>query len=83
MFHIFYKLSKSIAIIYHARPLLHQCALRNLYCALILPYISHHAMVWGNTYHQICYNFSLNRNMSSKLYVMSDIENTIPVVLSS
>ena len=61
IFYIFNKLSKSIAIIYYARPLLHQCALINLYCALILPCISYFAlifpsisycaMVWGNTYH--------------------------------
>ena len=51
IFYIYNKLSKCIAITYHARPLLHQSALRNLYCAVILPYIQHCANGWGNIYH--------------------------------
>ena len=45
IFYIYIKLSRSIAIIYCTRPLLYKSALKNLYSALILPYISYCAMV--------------------------------------
>ena len=45
IFYICNKLSKNIANVYRARPLFHQCTLRNLYCALMLSYISYCAMV--------------------------------------
>ena len=53
MDHISYirnKLSKSIAILYNVSSIINIDALRNLYCTLILPYLSYCAMVWGNTY---------------------------------
>ena len=53
MDHISYirnKLSKSIAILYRVSSIINIDALRNLYCTLILPYLSYCAMVWGNTY---------------------------------
>ena len=53
MDHISYisnKLSKSIEILYCVSSIINIDALRNLYCTLILPYLSYCAMVWGNTY---------------------------------
>ena len=53
MDHISYignKLSKGIAILYYVSRIINMDALRNLYCTLILPYLSYCAMVWGNTY---------------------------------
>ena len=35
------KLSKGIAILYHASSIINMDALRNLYCTLILPYLSY------------------------------------------
>ena len=51
LFYISNKLQEKIAISYHARPLLYQCALTILYSALILPCISYCAMVFGSTYY--------------------------------
>ena len=53
MDHISYisnKLSKGIAIHYRVSSIINMDALRNLYCTLILPYLSYCAMVWGSTY---------------------------------
>ena len=52
MDHISYisnKLSKSIAILYCVSSIINIDALKNLYCTLILPYLSYCAMVWENT----------------------------------
>ena len=53
MDHISYisnKLSKGIAILYHVSIIINMDALMNIYCTLILPYLSYCEMVWGNTY---------------------------------
>ena len=53
MDHISYiisKLSKGIAILNRVSSIINMDALWNLYCTLILPYLSYCAMVWGNTY---------------------------------
>ena len=47
--HISNKLSKGIAIPYRVISIITMDTLRNLYCTLILPYLSYRAMVWGNT----------------------------------
>ena len=46
--YISHKLSKGIAILYCVSSINNMDALRNLYCTLILPYLSYCAMVWGN-----------------------------------
>ena len=44
------KLSKHIAIFSCVSSIINMDYLRNLYCKVILPYLSYCAMVWGNTY---------------------------------
>ena len=53
------KLSKRIAILYRIGSIINMDGLRNLYCTLILPYLSYCAMVLGNTYIIPRYHLSL------------------------
>ena len=66
------KLSKGIAILYHVSSI-NIDALRNLYCTLILPYLSYCAMVWGNTYTTNLMPL-YRRKKPLGLYVMRNIE---------
>ncbi|MBM3206904.1 MAG: reverse transcriptase family protein, partial [Candidatus Staskawiczbacteria bacterium] len=44
------KISKSIGIIYNAKPVFNQSTLKLLYSSLILPYFNYCAEIWGNNY---------------------------------
>ena len=45
--HVRNKVSRSVAVLYRARPVLEQTMLRLLYCSLVLPYLSYCTEVWG------------------------------------
>ncbi len=44
------KISTSFAILYKVKDFLNEKSLYNLYCSLVVPYISNCVEVWGNTY---------------------------------
>jgi len=44
------KLSKTLAAMYHARPMANDNTMRTIYNALFLPHLSYCAEIWGNTY---------------------------------
>ena len=55
------KLAKSLSILHRILWTLYRQTFRQLYCALVLPYVSYCAMIWGNTYYANILHISLKQ----------------------
>ena len=60
--HVQGKLTKNLGILYQLRNHLNLKMLRQLYYALIYPYLNYGAMCWGNTYQTNLNTISTNQN---------------------